>query len=79
MAQQQAAAAIEDIRAGGRTGLHEAVMAALGRFARGASHHTDHRQVLIVLSDGEDTSSLPTFDDVLDMARRSRVLVYTVS
>jgi VWFA-related protein len=77
---RQAAAAIDDIRAGGRTGLHEAVLAALGRFER--TTHTDHaddRQVLVVLSDGEDTSSLPTFDDVLDMARRSHVLVYTVS
>jgi VWFA-related protein len=77
---QQAAAALHEISAGGRTGLHEAVLAALGRFER-TSHgdHSDDRQVLIVLSDGEDTSSLPTFDDVLDMARRSHVLVYTVS
>ena len=77
---QQAAAALQEIEAGGRTGLNGAVMAALDRFARaGQTHHADYRQVLIVLSDGEDTSSLPTFDDVLDMARRSRVLVYTVS
>lgn len=77
---REAIAALQAIRAGGRTGLHEAVMAALDRFARaGRLDHTDYRQVLIVLSDGEDTSSLPTFEDVLDVARRSQVLVYTVS
>ena len=30
------------------------------------------RQALIVFSDGEDTSSLVSFDEVLDLAKRSR-------
>lgn len=76
---REAAAALGAIQAGGRTGLHEAVLAALGRFARSDRPTSDYRQVLVLLSDGEDTSSLPTFDDVLDEARRGQVLVYTVT
>jgi Ca-activated chloride channel family protein len=37
------------------------------------------RQAIAVLSDGEDTSSLVTFDDVLSLARRMGVSIYTVS
>jgi Ca-activated chloride channel family protein len=36
------------------------------------------RQAIILLSDGEDTSSLVTFDDVLDLARRSETAVYAI-
>jgi VWFA-related protein len=35
--------------------------------------------VLIVLSDGDDTSSRLPFDGVLDEVRRSGVMVYTIS
>jgi VWFA-related protein len=76
---REAAAALDAIQAGGRTGLHEAVLAALGRFTRAGLSADDYRQVLVLLSDGEDTSSLPTFEDVLDEARRGHVMVYTVT
>ena len=36
------------------------------------------RQAIILLSDGEDTSSLVTFEDVLDLARRSETAVYAI-
>jgi len=36
------------------------------------------RQAIILLSDGEDTSSLVTFDDVLDLARRSETAIYAI-
>ena len=32
----------------------------------------------MLLSDGEDTSSLVTFEDVLDLARRSETAIYTI-
>ena len=32
----------------------------------------------MVLSDGEDTSSLVTFDEVLDVAKRSQTVIYTI-
>ena len=36
------------------------------------------RQAIIVLSDGEDTSSLLPFEEVLDLAKRSETAIYTV-
>ena len=36
------------------------------------------RQAIVLLSDGEDTSSLVTFDDVLDLARRSETAIYAI-
>ena len=36
------------------------------------------RQAIVLLSDGEDTSSLVTFEDVLDLARRSETAIYTI-
>lgn len=40
---------------------------------------TEYRQAIVILSDGEDTKSLLAFDDVLEQARQSSVIVYTVS
>ena len=37
------------------------------------------RQAIAVLSDGEDTSSLISFDDVLAVARKSGVAIYTIA
>jgi Ca-activated chloride channel family protein len=36
------------------------------------------RQAIIVVSDGEDTQSIVTFDDVLDAAKRSQTVIYTI-
>jgi len=36
------------------------------------------RQAIIVLSDGEDTSSLLPFEEVLDLAKRSETAIYTI-
>ena len=36
------------------------------------------RDVIVVLSDGEDTSSLVTFDHLLDAAKRSQTVIYTI-
>ena len=37
------------------------------------------RHALIVFSDGEDTSSLVAFEDVLDLAKRSETAVYAIA
>ena len=36
------------------------------------------RQAIILLSDGEDTSSLVPFEDVLDLAKRSHTSIYAI-
>lgn len=68
-------AALRQYRAGGRTALHDAVVAALDHLDR-ASHQ---KRVLVVLSDGKDNASRHTRDEMLDRVRRSDAIVYTVS
>ena len=36
------------------------------------------RQAIVVLSDGEDTSSLVDFDEVLELAKRSETSIYSI-
>ena len=71
--------AIETVEGRGSTALHNAVYVALKAFGRGALAGGDiRRQAIAVLSDGEDTSSLVTFEDVVDLARARGVNVYTI-
>ena len=69
--------AIESLHADGNTSLYTALYVTL----RELTHDTAadvRRKAIVLLSDGEDTRSLITFDEVLDLARRSGVSVYTV-
>lgn len=61
--------------AGGKTALHDAVVAGLEHLLEA----TNQKRVLIVLSDGEDNASRHSRDDMLERARRSNALIYTVS
>lgn len=71
--------AINRTGAKGATALHNAIYVALKEFGRPATAAGDvRRQAIAVLSDGEDTSSLLSFDDVLEMAKRSGVSIYTI-
>jgi Ca-activated chloride channel family protein len=71
--------AVHGIVAHGATALNNAVYISLKQFGRSARQDADpRRQAIIVLSDGEDTSSLVTFDDVLGLARKMGVNIYTV-
>ena len=75
-------AAIDDTspRWDGFTSLYTAVYVALGAFARPAPGSRQvRRQAIVVLSDGSDTASLVSLDDVLDLAKRASVGIYTVS
>jgi Ca-activated chloride channel family protein len=40
--------------------------------------HAPRRRAIIVLSDGDDTSSLVTFEEVLDLASRSDTIIYAI-
>lgn len=72
-------AAINRTGSKGATALHNAIYVALKEFGRPATAAGDvRRQAIAVLSDGEDTSSLLSFDDVLEMAKRSGVSIYTI-
>jgi VWFA-related protein len=67
------AESLEDLKAYGYTSLHDAVVHALYYF-RG----TRGRRALVLLSDGEDTSSSIPWRDALEYARRSGVAIYTI-
>jgi Ca-activated chloride channel homolog len=68
-------AALARYRPGGRTALYDAVIAGLDRLESA----TNQKRVLVVLSDGEDNASAYSKDVMLDRARGSNTMVYTVS
>jgi Ca-activated chloride channel family protein len=78
--QAQLRAAINATEAKGSTCLNNAVYVALKQFGQAARPDgAVRRQAIVVLSDGADTASLVSFDDVLGLARRMGVSIYTVS
>jgi Ca-activated chloride channel homolog len=72
--------AIRKTSAGGSTSLYNAVYIALKDLKKVMAKNVDdiRRQAIIVLSDGEDTSSLLPFEEVLDLAKRSETAIYTI-
>lgn len=73
--------AIRTTTAGGSTALHNALYISLKELAKIKPRTSDEvrRRAIIVLSDGEDTSSLVTYEEVLDLAKRSETAVYTIA
>ena len=72
--------AVHSVVAHGSTALNNAVYISLKQFGQAAKQDAaPRRQSIVVLSDGEDTSSLVSFDDVLALARRMGVNIYTVA
>ena len=73
-------AAVDGITASGGTSLYNALDVTLKDFQKQAGADAGvRRRTIVVLSDGEDTGSLIGFDEVLDLARRSGVTIYTVA
>ncbi len=72
--------AIRKTVAGGSTSLNNAIYISLKGLKKIPIRQEDEirRQAIILLSDGEDTSSLVTFEDVLDLARRSETAIYAI-
>jgi Ca-activated chloride channel homolog len=72
--------AIRRTVAAGSTALYNAVYIALkelGKLPRDQPQ-MPRRRAIVVLSDGDDTSSLVSFDEVLDLASRSDTVIYTI-
>jgi Ca-activated chloride channel family protein len=73
--------AIQRTVANGSTSLYNALYIALkelNKTMRQEDASNPRRRAIIVLSDGDDTSSLMSFDEVLDVASRSDTIVYTI-
>jgi Ca-activated chloride channel homolog len=73
--------AVLQTAAGGSTSLHNAIYISLKELAkiRARGEQEVRRQALVVFSDGEDTSSLISFEEVLDLARRSETAIYAIA
>ncbi|MBI4888638.1 MAG: VWA domain-containing protein [Acidobacteria bacterium] len=74
-------AAILQTVSGGSTSLHNAIYVSLKELGKIKAQNEEdvRRQALIVFSDGEDTSSLVAFEEVLDLAKRSETSIYTIA
>jgi Ca-activated chloride channel family protein len=72
--------AIRRTSAGGSTSMYNAIYIALKDLKKAVATSTEElrRQAIVVLSDGEDTSSLLPFEEVLDLAKRSETAIYAI-
>jgi Ca-activated chloride channel family protein len=72
--------AIRATEAGGATALYNAVYVSLKQLARVNSPgvHNVRRRAIVLLSDGKDTTSLLTFGEVLELAKRSDATIYAI-
>ena len=72
--------AIRKTSAGGSTAMYNAIYIALKDLKKVVATNAEEirRQAIVVLSDGEDTSSLLPFEEVLDLAKRSETAIYAI-
>jgi Ca-activated chloride channel family protein len=72
--------AIRSTTANGSTSLYNAIYISLKelRKSKAASVSDIRRQAIVLLSDGDDTSSLIEFEEVLDLAKRSETAIYAI-
>jgi Ca-activated chloride channel homolog len=76
----EAHAAVQGTVARGGTALFNGLYLALKEMVKQRKANGDvRRQAIAVLSDGEDTASLVAYDDVLELAKRSGIAVYTIT
>jgi len=70
--------AIDNTRASGATALYTALYVALKDLARERKAGELRRYAIALLSDGQDTASRVTDEQVLDLARKNEVVVYSI-
>ena len=71
--------AIRSTEASGPTALHNALYVALKDLGRDKKAAELRRRAIVILSDGEDTASLVTDDQVLELAKKSEINIYAIS
>ena len=77
--QKELVDAVHRTRASGPTALRNALYISLKDLSKQAQGGELRRRAVIILSDGEDTASLVTDDQVTDLARRTEINVYAIS
>ena len=71
--------AIGRTEAAGPTALHNALYVALKELEKQKTQGELRRRAIVLLSDGEDTASLVSDDQVLDLARKTEINIYAIS
>jgi len=69
------AGAVRKMRAGGGTALHDAVHLAVTKKLAGE----DGRRIIVMITDGDDTSSRLSMNTALEDAQRNDVIIYAIS
>jgi VWFA-related protein len=72
-------AAIKKTEASGPTALHNALYVALKDLTKEKKAAELRRRAIVLLSDGEDTASLVTDEQVLELAKKSEINIYAIS
>jgi Ca-activated chloride channel family protein len=72
--------AIRQATVNGSTSLYNAIYISLKdlKKAKFSAAADIRREAIVVLSDGDDTSSLVAYDEVLDLAKRSETAIYAI-
>ena len=72
--------AIRNTDVNGSTSLYNAIYISLKELkkVKAGSSEDIRRQAIVVLSDGDDTSSLVPYEEVLDLAKRSETAIYAI-
>jgi Ca-activated chloride channel family protein len=72
--------AIRSTTPDGSTALYNAIYISLKSLGKIKARTEDEirRQAIVVLSDGDDTSSLMPYEEVLELAKRSETAIYTI-
>ena len=71
--------AIRRTEASGPTALHNALYVSLKELDKQKSGRELRRRAIVLLSDGEDTASLVTDDQVVELARTTEINIYAIS
>lgn len=71
--------ALRGTRPSGATVLYNALYVTLKELRGQASADSPRRLAVVLLSDGEDTASLATEDQVMELARQAEIAVYAIS
>ena len=76
----QLEAAIRATDANGSTTLYNAIYISLKELKKikATSEEEIRRQAIVVLSDGDDTTSVVPYEEVLELAKRSETAIYTI-
>ena len=77
--QAELEAAVRRTRASGPTALHNALYIALKDLTRIKKRDELRRLAVVLLTDGEDTASLITDEQVIDLAKKTEINIYAIS